>query len=364
MNRQSLDTFQGAEQGGPAPWWTPSAHMDRRPFLLARAKIAAALRHRFDAQGFLEVEPTCLQVSPGAETHLSAFATQMVAPDGRRREVWLHASPEFACKKLLAAGETKIVSLCRVFRNSDCGPLHLPEFTMLEWYRAHEPLEAVEADCLDALRAAAQAIGAASFQWKEGRADPFAPAHRLSVSEAFSRFAQIDLPSCLDDRGVGRRDALAAQSERLGIRVAPDDSWSDVFSKILSARIEPQLGFGQPTILYDYPLPEAALARPCPADPRFVERFELYCCGVELANAFGELTDSEEQRRRLEAAALERRRIYGDSFPIDEEFLAALSSMPPASGCALGFDRLVALAAGATRLDQVAWVPVPSPESP
>ncbi|WP_305793649.1 amino acid--tRNA ligase-related protein, partial [Caulobacter sp. S45] len=136
-----------------------------------------------------------------------------------------------------------------------------------------------------------------------------------------------------------------------------DDSWSDVFSRVLVERIEPRLGEGRPTILYEYPLAEAALARPCPHDGRVAERFELYACGVELANGFGELTDPVEQRRRFEADMAEKARLYGERYPIDEDLLAALALMPPASGVALGFDRLVMLATEATRVNQVLWTP-------
>ena len=154
------------------------------------------------------------------------------------------------------------------------------------------------------------------------------------------------------------RDALAAAAREAGVRVAEDDTWSDVFSRVLVERIEPNLGIGRPTILCEYPVAEAALARPKPSDPRVAERFELYACGVELANAFGELTDPAEQRRRFEAEMAEKERVYGERYPIDEDFLAALAHMPPASGSALGFDRLIMLATSAQRIEQVIWTPV------
>jgi len=157
------------------------------------------------------------------------------------------------------------------------------------------------------------------------------------------------------------RDALAAAARGVGVRVAADDTWADVFSKVLVEKVEPALGVGRPSLLYEYPVAEAALARPTPADPRVAERFELYVCGVELANAFGELTDPAEQRRRFEAEMDEKARIYGERYPIDEDLLAALEIMPPASGAALGFDRLVMLASGAERIEQVIWTPVASP---
>jgi lysyl-tRNA synthetase class 2 len=168
----------------------------------------------------------------------------------------------------------------------------------------------------------------------------------------------VDLLGSLGHGGEGDRDTLAAAARAAGVRTADDDTWADVFSRVLVERIEPNLGIGRPTLLCEYPLIEAALARAKPGDPRVAERFELYACGVELANAFAELIDPAEQRRRFEAEMTEKARVYGERYPIDEDFLAALALMPPASGCALGFDRLVMLAAGAQRIEQVVWTPV------
>ena len=340
----------------PSPWWDPGVYADRRPFLAARGRIQAALRDWFAGQGFVEVETPILQVSPGNETHLHAFATELVAPGGERTRMHLHTSPEFACKKLLAAGEPKIVTFARVFRNRERGPLHHPEFTMLEWYRANEPYEALMADCAALLAESAAAAGLKEWRFKDRACDPFAAPERLTVAAAFQKFAGIDLMATLP---AGNPDtALLAQAARAaGIQVAGDDTWSDIFSRVISERIEPNLGIGRPTLLIEYPLPEAALARPA-ADPRVAERFELYVCGVELANGFGELTDPAEQRRRFEASMAEKERRYGERYPIDEDFLAALAKMPPACGIALGFDRLAMLASGATRIEQVLWAPV------
>jgi lysyl-tRNA synthetase class 2 len=344
-----------------SPWWQPHRHADRRPFLLARARIAAAVRAWFAENGFLEVETSALQVSPGNETHLHAFATQLVGPGGPGRELYLRTSPEFACKKLLAAGERRIFDFARVFRNRERGALHHPEFTMLEWYRAEEPYETLMQDCAALLTVAAKAARAARLAWRGRTADPFEAPERLSVAEAFAAYAGIDLPATLPGRPD--RAALAAQAEAKGIRIAADDDWGDIVSRVLVERIEPQLGRERATILYGYPAMLSALARPSAADPRFAERFEFYACGVELANGFGELTDAAEQRRRFEAQMAEKQRIYGERYPIDEDFLAALAQMPQASGIALGFDRLVMLATGATDIEQVMWSPVPVPET-
>jgi lysyl-tRNA synthetase class 2 len=190
--------------------------------------------------------------------------------------------------------------------------------------------------------------------------DPFAPPERLSVTEAFRRYAAVDLMAALAGDGTPLRDELAHAAAAAGVRVAADDGWSDIFSKLLVERVEPRLGEGQATILYDYPACEAALARLSPKDPKTALRFELYACGIELANAFEELTDPVEQRRRFAAEMAEKARLYGEPYPLDEDFLRALETMPEASGAALGFDRLVLLAAGASTLEEVAWTPPPA----
>jgi len=326
--------------------------------LLARNRITAAIRSWFDAHNFLEVEVAALQISPGNEAHLHAFATEALGLDGSKAPLYLHTSPEFACKSLLAAGERKIFSLGKVWRNRERGPLHHPEFTMLEWYRVEEGYEQLMADCANLMALAAETAGAKAFRFRDRTCDPFAQPRRLTLAEAFNDMAGIDLLATLDQEGATDRDRLADAAKTAGIRVAADDTWADVFSRVLVEKIEPFLGLGCPTLLCEYPVPEAALARPCPHDPRVSERFELYACGVELANAFGELTDPVEQRKRLKAEMDEKARIYGERYPVDEDFLSALAIMPQASGAALGFDRLVMLAVGAERIDQVLWTPV------
>ena len=340
------------------PWWTPSRHEARRPLLHARARLMRAVRAHLDAQGFLEADPSALAVSPGNEAHLHAFATLARDPDGAERRLFLHTSPEFALKKLLAAGEPRLFSLGHVWRNRERGPLHHPEFTMLEWYRAREPYESVQADALHVLRLAADAAGSRSLRWRGAACDPFADAERLTVAEAFAAHANLDLLATLAPDGTPDAEALRARMARAGLRAAPDDTWSDMVSKALT-RVEPHLGLGRPTILDRYPAAEAALARRCPDDPRVAERFELYACGVELANGFGELTDAAEQRRRFVLEMDEKERVHGERYPLDESLLAALSLMPPASGCALGLDRLLVLATGAPRIADVLWAPVP-----
>ena len=338
-----------------SPWWHPARHTDIRPFLTARGAISRALRAWFGEHGFTEVETGILQVSPGNETHLHAPRTELTRPDGTRIRRYLRTSPEFACKKLLVAGEPAIFEFARVFRDRERGDLHLPEFTMLEWYRANSPYDAVIADTCAVIAEAARATGISQFSFRGQTADPLAAPERVSVAAAFQRFAGIDVLSTITD-GEGNRAALA-QAAGKKVRIAPDDTWSDIFSKILVEHVEPRLGQGHLTVLYEYPVVEAALARVKPADSRVAERFEVYAAGVELANGFGELTDAAEQRRRFEAAMDEKARRYGERYPLDEDFLAAVAQMPQASGVALGFDRLVMMASGALRIDQVVWTP-------
>lgn len=323
------------------------------PFLQARGQIVRSLRRWFEDRAFTEVETAALQVSPGNEAHLHAFETREIEASGAGRPLYLHTSPEFACKKLLASGETKIFTLARVWRNRERGPLHHPEFTMLEWYRAGADYDVLMDDCAAFLALAAEAAGGAELSWRGRTSDPFAPPERLTVAEAFQRHAGIDLLDVLEDR-----DALAAAAVQARVRVAPDDGWADIFSRVIVEKVEPNLGHGRATILCEYPASEAALARPKREDPRVAERFELYACGVELANCFGELTDPVEQRRRFEIEMDEKQALYGERYPLDEDFLRALAYMPPASGGALGLDRLVMLATGATRIEQVLWTPV------
>jgi lysyl-tRNA synthetase class 2 len=226
---------------------------------------------------------------------------------------------------------------------------------MLEWYRANATYEAVMADSVAVIAHAAQATGTRQFSFRGRTADPFAEPQLLTVAAAFDSLAGIDLLATFAG-GWPDRGALAAAAQAK-VRITEDDTWSDIFSKVLVEHVEPRLGQGRLTVLFEYPSPEAALARAKPSDPRVAERFEVYACGVELANGFGELTDAGEQRRRFMEAMDEKQRRYGERYPLDEDFLAAVAEMPQASGTALGFDRLVMLASGATKIDQVVWTP-------
>jgi lysyl-tRNA synthetase class 2 len=334
------------------PWWSPEAHARRRSHLMARGRVRAAVRAWFEAAGFTETECGALVVSPGNEAHLHAFETCFLAENGASRRLFLHTSPEFAMKKLLVAGERRIFDFARAYRNRETGRRHAPEFTMLEWYRAEESIEAVMADCTAIAQSAAAAAGSGMLSWQGEACDPFAEPEILTLAEAFNRHAGIELEVHLEDAAGLRAEAIEA-----GIGVPEGATWTDTFSAVLVTRIEPLLGQGRLTFLTRYPLSEAALSRPAPEDPRFAERFELYACGVELANGYRELTDAAALEARQIAQMDLKHEVYAERYPLDREFLEAVSGMPEASGVALGFDRLVMLASGARSIEEVLWTP-------
>ncbi len=340
-----------------APWWRPDRYAAKRPLLRQRGRILAAIRAWFAGEGFVEVETPALAVSPGIEPYLNAFVTEIQGARGGRGTLYLHTSPEYAMKKLLVAGEARLYQLARCYRNRERGPTHHPEFTMLEWYRAKAGYRDIMRDCEGLLRQTAGEKGV--YRWKGVTSDPRLDWDYVSVADAFRRHAGIDLLATAPDPLKPDAARLAAEARRIGIMPHESDSWDDVFFRVFLERIEPNLGHPAPTILYDYPVGMAALSRVKDGDSRLAERFELYVAGLELANAFGELTDAAEQRRRFLADQAKRRAMSGSAYPIDEDFLAALEhGMPPAAGIALGVDRLVMLATGATDIEQVLWAPV------
>jgi elongation factor P--(R)-beta-lysine ligase len=340
-------------------WWHPDRFRRREPYLAARRRIIAAIRAFFAERDFVEVDTPALQVSPGLEPHLMAFATGLSEPGERPQPRYLHTSPEFAMKKLLVAGVPRLFQLAHCFRNGERGRTHHPEFTMLEWYRAGASYRDLMADCEALLRACLGAAGTRQFAWQDKTAEPTAAWEYLSVAAAFAREVHIDLLATAPDPMQPSLDRLAEAARPLGITPHPGDTWEDLFFRIFLERIEPKLGIGAPTILYDYPISMAALARAKPGDTRLAERFELYVAGLELANAFGELTDAATQRARFLADQEKKRARYGIAYPVDEDFLAALAyGMPQSAGIALGVDRVVMLATGAEHIEEVLWAPV------
>jgi elongation factor P--(R)-beta-lysine ligase len=341
-------------------WWRPDRFALRRARLRQRGRILEAVRRFFAVRGYVEVDTPALQVSPGLEPHLQAFATELHDPcDGRTLRRYLHTSPEYAMKKLLAAGEPRIWQLAHVFRNGERSATHHPEFAMLEWYRAGASYRDLMDECAALVRACQELAGAAALTWRGRSADARCNWQRITVAEAFSERCGIDLLATAPDPARPEMALLAAAASGIGIAPHPGDDWEALFFRIFLDQIEPHLGIGAPTILYDYPAAMAALSRRRADDPRLTERFEVYVCGLELANAFGELTDPVEQRARFHADQARKQALYGETYPIDEDFLAALEAgLPPCAGIALGFDRLVMLATGAYDIEEVLWAPV------
>ncbi len=334
-------------------WWKPEVFEKKKQYLSSRQTVIRSVRAFFDADRFYEVETPSLQVSPGMEPHIHAFRTTLLNPErDREQTLYLHTSPEFAMKKLLVAGLPKIYQICHVFRNAEGSRLHSPEFSMIEWYRANAGYRDIMEDCIGLLRKVATAAGTKEYRYRDMTADPFGEWEMISVVEAFTKYAGIDLISYLPPADL----KFGEQVKASGMHTAPDDTFEDLFYRVMGEIIEPKLGHGRPTIIYDYPVQMAALSRPKPEDPRFAERFELYVCGIELANAFGELTDAKIQRQRFIADMDLKQKIYGERWPVDEDFIAALEyGMPESGGIALGIDRLVMLATGAKDIKQVLW---------
>jgi elongation factor P--(R)-beta-lysine ligase len=310
--------------------------------LHARAAALAAVRRFFAGRGFTEVETPLLVKHPGLELHLDAIAA---GSDG-----WLITSPEYQMKRLLAAGMERIVQVCRCFRANEHGAQHATEFTMIEWYRAWAGLDAILADTEQLVAAVVEAVRGKPVVSVGGRTIEVAPPWpRITVRDAMARWAGIVVGG---DEPAG---ALADQLRAAGIDAGGATAWDDLFFAAFLARVEPALAaMDKPVFLVDWPAPLAALARKRADDPRVVERFEAYIGGVELANAFGELTDPVEQRARFESDRARRTALGRRAHAVDEKLLAALAEgLPPCAGIALGFDRLVMLATGATHIRDV-----------
>ncbi|HXC13178.1 MAG TPA: EF-P lysine aminoacylase EpmA [Stellaceae bacterium] len=364
-------------------WWRPERFALRRERLEKRVRMLAVVRGFFAGEGFVEVDTPALQVSPGLEPHLRAFSTDLHDPgDGRTVRRYLHTSPEFAMKKLLAAGMPRIWQLAHVFRDGERSATHHPEFSMLEWYRAGATWRDLVLDCVGLVRACQAAAHSPSpsgpgsirpstdrwngaiereegLVWRARSADAREPWREISVAEAFREYCRIDILATAPNPLNPDLELLAPEARRIGIEPHAGDDWDTLYFRIFLDRIEPFLGIGAPTILYDFPAAMAALSRRNRADPRLAERFELYVCGLELANAFGELTDPAEQRARFLADQARKQALYGETYPIDDDFLAALAYLPSdCAGIALGFDRLVMLATAAADIEDVLWAPV------
>jgi lysyl-tRNA synthetase class 2 len=336
-----------------------SAPEGKQPYLL-RGRVIKAIRAFFDTQGFEEVETPLLVAAPGMEPYLEVFETRLTTARGHTARAFLTTSPEYAMKKLLVAGLPRIYQLCKSFRNGEeISRGHNPEFTILEWYRAHADYRAIMADCERLFTA----IWHALYPDADRNAEPMLmvgderitlapPWERLSVREAFARYAHLDLDA------IGDAETMRRVLDARGYQTAAETTWEQGYHQIFLNAIEPRLGRPAPTILYEYPASMAALARRKADDARYAERFEFYIAGIELGNAFSELTDADEQQARLEAERTERAALSKTMYAIDSDFLRALRvGMPPSAGIAVGVDRLVMLFAGVESIQETLWFP-------
>jgi elongation factor P--(R)-beta-lysine ligase len=290
----------------------------RRGALQTRANILQQIRAFFVGRGYLEVETPHRIPCPAPESHIDAV------PSG---SWFLHTSPELCMKRLLAAGYERIFQICRCWRNDERGTRHIPEFTLLEWYSSGSDYRALMEECESLIQTVATAIGlGGNLIYRGNEIDLSSPWEKLPVREAFERFTRTSMEEALEQ---------------------------DLFDELMVEKIEPRLGLGKPSFLYDYPSQRGALARLRRDDPTLAERFELYVGGLELVNAFSELTDPEEQRRRFQLEEAYRRSKGKPPYPLPEKFLFELEEMPPSAGAALGVDRLVMTFLDAETIDEV-----------
>ena len=365
MNDTPLASKQSLPLNDGIKWWEKESLTARIPALKVRSELFIAIRQYFNRRRFYEVDTPCLQVSPGMEPNLTAFSTDLFEPffEREKKKLYLQASPEFAMKKLLCGGMEKIFQFARVWRNGERSNIHHPEFTMLEWYRTGADWKDIAKECEDLFRKVVvnfqQNNSSIIFEWKGLKCDPLGKWQYLSVADAFDQYCGIDILNTAPEPLKPDGNLLSIEAKKIDVRVDKGDQWSEIFYRIFLEKVEPHLGVGAPTVLYDWPLAMAALAQQSPVDNRVAERFEVFACGIELANGFGELTDAGEQRQRFENEIRQKEEIKGYSYPIDDDFINALEAgMPKASGIALGFDRLVMLCAKAQKIEEILWAPV------
>jgi lysyl-tRNA synthetase class 2 len=327
----------------------------RRAAARARTRFYGVIRSYFASEGFDEVETPALVPAPGMEPHIRAFEAGFVpeTPEGRARTLYLHTSPEYAMKRLLAEGFERIFQICKVFRNGEIAPLHNPEFTLLEHYRANADYRAIMVDLEQIIsRAARELTGSESVSVGGKTISLTPPFERLTVRDAMLSRTGLDIVE------LNTGEALRRGAEKRGMKLpGSGGSFDDVFFQIFLTAVEPTLGFGRPTFLTEYPASMASLSRLKPGDPSVAERTELYVGGVELANGFSELTDAVEQRKRLIEEQELRRKLGMPVYPLDERFLEAVGRMPPATGIALGLDRVLMLLLGTDRIEDVLLFP-------
>lgn len=327
--------------------------MNTQQMLKQRAQVVRAIRDFFWQQGFLEVETPQLVPLPSMEPYLEVFETQLLDVNRQPHRAFLTSSPEFSMKKLLAQGVGKMFQICKSYRNAEgLSSRHNPEFTILEWYRPNEDYTQLMQDCEDLYRFIGQELGMTKLSFRGKQFDLTQPWNRITVAEAFLQYADIDEETLL------HRKVLVQAAAKKGYQVDSTTTWEQAFNQIFLNEIEPFLGQEVPTILYEYPAEQAALSRRCAHDPRYAERFEFYIAGLEMGNAFGELTDWQEQLHRLRADREEKERIGRTLYDIDMEFIDALKQgMPPTAGIAVGIDRVVMTFLNAEKIQDVLAFP-------
>jgi lysyl-tRNA synthetase class 2 len=338
-----------------SPEWLPARLAARLPALRRRAALLAQTRAFFAVRGYTEIETPALVPVPGMEVHLSGFGTTFRPMlGGEDRHLWLRTSPELAIKRLLVAGAGPVFEIARVWRNGEISPRHNPEFTMLEWYRPGAGLD----DLMEETEAFIRAVLPPVVTHTGVATNLARPFERLTIADAFIQYCNgLDILATLDTAGEGDGAALQKAALAAGFTPRDGEGWEDLFFRLLLDGVEPQLGRDCATFLTHWPAPQAALARRDPADPRVALRFELFVAGIELANAFDELTDAGEQSARFTRDVAERQRLYDEGWPVDKDFLDALRhGMPPTAGIALGFDRLAMLAAGVETIEDTLWL--------
>ncbi len=336
-------------------WQTLQKNPEKFETFWVREQVYAGIREYFTRQGFHEVETPLLVAAPGTEPFLEVFETTLLRPNQPNQRGFLLTSPEYAMKKLVAAGSGPIYQICKSFRNGEGeSSRHNPEFTMIEWYRPNADYTAIMEDCerMFVHLVEQQGKDIKKFVYQGKSYDLTTPWPRMSVAEAFEKYVGIDAYTLLDEEKLKK---VAAEK---GYQVLPATTWEQAYNQLMLNLIEPHLGEEKPMFLYDYPASQAALARPKASDPRFAERFEWYLGTLELGNAFSELTDSVEQEKRFTSELAERAKMGKTPYDLDRDYLESLKSLPPTGGIAVGVDRLVMLMADVADLRDVTFFPV------
>jgi len=357
-------------------WQKLHDHPEKLRTYLMREKVIDAIRLFFKKNDFNEVETPLLAQHPGMEPFLQPFVTQLDMANGQKRRAFLLTNPEYAMKKLLVAGLPRIFQICKCFRNGEgISGQHNPEFTIMEWYRANADYQDIMRDCENLFRfilaqiqsdrpsssgnqlssqtAERSTADLGSITYHGNKYDLTSPWERLSAAEAFAKYADIDTETLLSP------DELLIKARQKGYTITPQTTWEEIFNQIFLNEVEPHLGQGKPTILYDYPTALASLAKKKASDPRFTERFEFYIAGMELGNAFSELTDPDEQEQRLLEEEKQRAQMGKTTYQHDSDFIDALRvGMPTSGGIGVGIDRIIMLFADAATIEETLFFPI------